>query len=183
VKNIGELQAMGFEPDQARLAFELAKGNLVCFFIVLFLFTLCHGYEVVPILTSCLISFGIYYYSTITYTPAQKGQAVTLLVDQPDKIAAQLAASSSSVPPRRPSVPAISSNQKDAPPTHRRAKSFNKSQSLAIQTKQEGKKAWSPISSFFQQQKNSIPNSASVRKIGTWLGKAIEGLGFEDGSE
>ncbi|CAG8475851.1 4584_t:CDS:2 [Paraglomus occultum] len=138
VKSIGELQVMGFEPDQARLAFELAKGNME--------------------------------------------QAIALLVDQPDKIAAQLAASSSSAPPRRPSVPAISSNQKDAPPTHRRAKSFNKSQSLAIQTKQEGKKAWSPIS-FFQQQKNSIPNSASVRKIGTWLGKAIEGLGFEDGSE
>jgi hypothetical protein len=41
-------------------------------------------------------------------------------------------------------------------------------------------KSWNPIS-FFQQQKQALENTnlSSVRKLGGWLGKAMENLGIE----
>ncbi len=106
------------------------------------------------------------------------------MLDKKERVDAQIESggSANSVPPlpRRPSM--IGQTQQASPPSHRRTKSHSRQLQLAIHQKQE--KKWSPIT-FLQQQKNNMmtsQNNSSVRKLGGWLNKAMENLGFEEGN-
>ncbi|CAJ0647211.1 4966_t:CDS:2 [Entrophospora sp. SA101] len=72
-----------------------------------------------------------------------------------------------------------SSSQKDLPPQPKRSKTINRP--LSILTKQDTKKNWSQF--FFQQKQNSMlssPTNSTGRKIGLWINKAMENFRLEE---
>ncbi|KAF7723555.1 hypothetical protein EC973_001844 [Apophysomyces ossiformis] len=127
-------------------------------------------------------------------------QSVQLLIENPQKVANAQKATSVSFrrsssgshiqrpPYSNPSSPAHSRNNSyNEPNTNSRRHSLQKLAStpaflnLTGSNGQNGKgKGWSPIS-FLQQQKQAMENTnlSSVRRFGSWLGKAMENLGIE----
>ncbi|CAI2171681.1 11574_t:CDS:10 [Funneliformis geosporum] len=113
-------------------------------------------------------------------TKGNMEHAVSLLVEQPDKINSQIANASSTLP-RRPSIPFVSSPLKEQPESIGKRSKSQRKLGLTVLTKQEKKNTWSPIN-FFQQKHQMLgsPNTStsSVRKFSGWLGrKNLEGDG------
>ncbi|CAG8438206.1 3856_t:CDS:10 [Funneliformis mosseae] len=113
-------------------------------------------------------------------TKGNMEHAVSLLIEQPDKINNQIA-NASAIIPRRPSVPFVSSPLKEQPESIGKRSKSQRRTGLTILTKQEKKTTWSPIN-FFQQKHQMLgsPNTStsSVRKFSGWLGrKSLEGDG------
>lgn len=128
-------------------------------------------------------------------------QAIVLLLEQPEKVEAALttAASERLVPKsisNRAGSKRLSVNKPTRPnaPGHHRSESGNPSSPRQSTLQRsvttpasisdalnKNARSWSPIT-FLQQQKQAMENTnvSSVRRLGGWLGKAMENLGLED---
>ncbi|KAI8143621.1 hypothetical protein BJV82DRAFT_611127 [Fennellomyces sp. T-0311] len=100
--------------------------------------------------------------------------AVELLLESPDKVDTAIRRRSSSAHSRSNSV----NNDASAPSSRRQ--SFQKSLGSPLSKSVAANKGWSPIS-FLQQQKQVMENTnlSSVRKLGSWLGRAMENIGID----
>jgi hypothetical protein len=126
-------------------------------------------------------------------------QAIMLLLEQPDKVKAALASAESTAQKPSPgkvnmkrmsaNIPNRSSSQaqfgNDSPSgspqrPNSRQRAVTNPGSLTDALNKNGR-SWSPIT-FLQQQKHAMENTnvSSVRKLGGWLGKAMENLGLDD---
>ncbi|CAB4381364.1 hypothetical protein RhiirA5_493614 [Rhizophagus irregularis] len=108
-------------------------------------------------------------------------QALELLIENLDKVNAQIANGTSIPPiPRRSSTPIISQTQQQS---LRRTKSSGRQlQITAHQNQKQEKKGWTPM--MFLQQKNMTTQSqnSSVKKLSVWFNRAMENFGFEEGN-
>jgi hypothetical protein len=127
-------------------------------------------------------------------------QAIMLLLEQPEKVQSVLAAADPVVQktsPNRANMKRVSINKQSRPNSqgHYKSDSGNGSSpsrqnhlqrasttpvSLSDTLNKNGR-SWSPIT-FLQQQKQAMENTnvSSVRKLGGWLGRAMENLGIDD---
>ena len=98
--------------------------------------------------------------------------AVELLLESPEKVDSAIRRRSSSAHSRSNSI----NNDASAPSSRRQ--SFQKNSPLSKSV--SANKGWSPIS-FLQQQKQVMENTnlSSVRKLGSWLGRAMENIGID----
>lgn len=120
-------------------------------------------------------------------------QAVMMLLEDPSKVNAAMQQRSSTQFKRSSSLGQLTS------PAHSRNNSWNDASStpssrrhslqrlsayisppVPISKPPSNSKSWSPLS-FLQQQKQVMENTnlSSVRKLGGWLGRAMENLGIE----
>jgi hypothetical protein len=129
-------------------------------------------------------------------------QAIVLLLEQPDKVQAALTAAAAErvvvqqSTSNRTGSKRLSVNKSTRPNSqgHHRSESGNASSPRQSTFQRSGTtpgsigdplnknaRSWSPIT-FLQQQKQAMENTnvSSVRKLGGWLGKAMENLGIED---
>ncbi|CAG8712093.1 7042_t:CDS:2, partial [Cetraspora pellucida] len=110
-------------------------------------------------------------------TGGNKEHAAILLIEQLDKINAQIANGINGMPiiPRRPSTPSNGSSdhrEQSGSLSLRRPKNRRP---LTILTKQEKRNTWSPIS-FFQQKNGNTPGTPTKR-FGGWLGRKDDANG------
>ncbi|KAG2189096.1 hypothetical protein INT44_004238, partial [Umbelopsis vinacea] len=128
-------------------------------------------------------------------------QAIVLLLEQPEKVEAALALAASERTvqkstssraggkrlsvnkPTRPSAQGHYRSESGTPSSPRQT-TFQRSVTTPASisdTLNKNARSWSPIT-FLQQQKQAMENTnvSSVRRLGGWLGKAMENLGLED---
>ncbi|KAJ2963192.1 hypothetical protein NQZ79_g1784 [Umbelopsis isabellina] len=126
-------------------------------------------------------------------------QAIMLLLERPDKVKAALASAestshrpspgkvnmkrmSANIPNRSSSQALFGSEPGSGSPQRQsnRQRAITNPGSITDALNKNGR-SWSPIT-FLQQQKQAMENTnvSSVRKLGGWLGKAMENLGLDD---
>ncbi|KAF0446646.1 protein c12orf4-like [Gigaspora margarita] len=101
-----------------------------------------------------------------------KEQAANLLIEQLDKIDAQIANGINGMPiiPRRPSTPNNNSSSDHKEQSGSLSLRQKKRRPLTILTKQEKRNTWSPIS-FFQQKNMLNAPGTPTRRFSGWLGR------------
>jgi hypothetical protein len=116
--------------------------------------------------------------------------AISLLLEDPDKVNQAVKPPASVSTPYRRSQ-SLSQVQRPTFGVHSRNSSWNDTRRHSLQrlsgtpffnkSALNAGKSWNPIS-FLQQQKHAMENTnlSSVRKLGGWLGKAMENLGIEE---
>ncbi|ORY04336.1 hypothetical protein K493DRAFT_297041 [Basidiobolus meristosporus CBS 931.73] len=150
-RTIAELQEMGFSRDQAACALEITNRNTVRSTVKLLLLTI----------------------DLTLAASTQQEQAVMLLLENPQAIEVKLH-EKKLIQSRKQEH---DSSYRGADPS--RKKLFgrvNSNESFSKQTK-----SWSPMSFLNQRQAQLSSNSnPSMRKLGGWLGKAMENLKFDE---
>jgi hypothetical protein len=185
LNSIKNIQEMGFQKDQAESALVLSNQNLESAIALL----LEHPEKVDAYMAE----------KTLQQQQWQHQQQFQSMTLPPASSSTPYRRSHSLSQVPRPNIPTSPSNShnrhhsSNETPTTPRRHSFQRFTSTPAflnvlnkgqpqpQQQQQQPKSWNPIS-FLQQQKQAMENTnlSSVRKLGGWLGKAMENFGIEE---